>query len=405
MQSLLSHLECSECEAQYDADQLWTVCPGCGGVLLARYHLAPGAVPREAAGGDPVSRQPAGRKGGADGMWRWRAVLPIRDARHITSLGEGDTPLLHVPRLGESLGLPALYIKAESLNPTGTFKARGLAMAVSRAVELGVSAFVMPTAGNAGGALAAYAARAGRPAHIFMPKDAPPVNVAECRVMGAQVTLVNGLIGDAARLAAEAAEEHGWFNVATLREPYRVEGKKTMGYELARDFDWVLPDVIIYPTGGGTGLIGMWKAFDEMTRLGWLDARRPRMVSVQASACAPIVRAFKAGEQRAQPWEEPHTIAAGLRVPSTIGDRLILRALYASEGMAVAVDDLDIMMAQRRLAALEGLFASPESAATLAALDQLVVGGWVKPHERVVLFDTGAGMKYTHLLPADEDTP
>ena len=386
MKSRLSHLECSACGDPLDADQLQTVCPRCGGALLARYDLKPGAA----------SKAEVASRGG--GLWRWRELLPVRDEAHIVSLGEGDTPLLPAPRLGESLGLSALYIKAESFNPTGSFKARGLAVAVSRAVELGARTFVIPSAGNAGGALAAYAARAGRPAYIYMPEDAPPVNVAECRIMDAHVTLVEGLIGDAARCAAEAAEDQGWFNVATLREPYRVEGKKTMGFELARDFGWALPDVIVYPTGGGTGLIGMWKAFDEMERLGWIDARRPRMVAAQASGCAPIVQAFKAGADRAQPWEDAKTIASGLRVPATIGDRLILRVLYESKGIAVAVDDLDIVMAQRRLAALEGVFGSPESAATLAALDQLVVAGWVRPNERVVLFDTGAGIKYTHLL-------
>ncbi len=386
MESLLSHLECSECRERLDADQWWATCPRCGGVLLARYDLAPGAASREAV---------EARSGG---LWRWRELLPVRDERCIVSLGEGGTPLLPAPRLGESLGLSALYVKEEGLNPTGTFKARGLAVAVSRAVELGAPAFVMPSAGNAGGALAAYAARAGKLAHIYMPKDAPPANVAECRIMGAEVTLVDGLIGDAGRLASQAAKENGWFDVATLNQPYRIEGKKTMGFELALDCGWKLPDVIIYPTGGGTGLIGMWKAFDEMERLGWLDGPRPRMVSVQASGCAPIVRAFKSRASRAQPWEDAHTIAAGLRVPSTIGDRLILRALYESRGAAVAVDDLDIVMAQRRMAALEGVFTAPEGAATLAALDQLVMGGWLKPDERVVLFSTGLGLKYTHLL-------
>jgi threonine synthase len=390
MQSLLSHLECSECGEQFAADTLWNLCPKCGKPLLARYNLKPGAVTRD----DVAAR--AGR------MWRWRELLPVRDEKHIVNLGEGGTPLLHAPRLGESLGLSALYVKDEGGNPTGTFKARGLAVAVSRAVELGAEEFVMPSAGNAGGALAAYAARAGKAAHIFMPCDAPPVNVAECEVMGGKVTLVDGLIGDAGRLAAAAAQEHGWFNLSTLREPYRIEGKKTMGFELALEFGWELPDVIIYPTGGGTGLIGMWKAFAEMERLGWLGARRPRMVCAQASQCAPLVRAFRTGAERAVPWEDAQTIVPGLRVPSTIGDRLILRALRESGGTAVAVDDLDIMMAQRRLAALEGVFAAPEGAATLAALDQLVVGGWVKPDERVVLFNTGTGLKYTHMLRDDE---
>lgn len=310
------------------------------------------------------------------------------------TLGEGDTPLLPLSHLGKIYSLPHLYVKDESLNPTGSFKARGLVVAVARAVELGVRAFVIPTAGNAGGALAAYAARAGVRAHVYMPADAPRVNQAEVQITGASLHLVDGLIGDAAREASQSVEKEGWFDVSTFKEPYRLEGKKTMGYELAEDFHWELPEVILYPTGGGTGLVGMWKAFDELEALGWIGKARPRMVSVQAAGCAPIVKAFQEGASRSQTWEGAHTIAAGLRVPSAFADRQILQALRISQGNAVAVSDAQILAAQRELAVQEGLFAAPEGAATLAALRLLVEKGWVRPDERVVLFNTGSGLKY-----------
>jgi len=290
--------------------------------------------------------------------------------------------------------MPHLYIKEEGVNPTGSFKARGLCMAISRAWELGVEEVVIPSAGNAAGAMSAYAARAGMKAHVFMPVDVPLPFRQECQALGATVTLVEGLITDCGREAKKGVEEHGWFAVSTLKEPYRLEGKKTMGYELAEQFEWQLPDVIIYPTGGGTGLIGMWKAFAELGELGWIDDHRPRMVVVQAEGCAPIPRAFDAGEEFATHWEGAHTIAAGLRVPSAVGDFLMLRALRESNGTAVTVSDEALVDAQMRMSSLEGVFACPEGGAVLAALEKLLAAGWVSPDERIVLFNTGTGLKY-----------
>jgi threonine synthase len=324
-------------------------------------------------------------------MWRWAELLPVRDPACRLTLGEGDTPLLRLERSARALGFDQLYLKDESLNPTGSFKARGLAAAVSKAVELGLGAFVIPTAGNAGGALAAYAALAGAEAHVFMPQDAPRVNQVEVRAAGADLRLVDGLINDAARLAAQEAAGAGWFDLSTFKEPYRVEGKKIMGYELAEAFGWRLPDVILYPTGGGTGLVGMWKAFTELETLGWIDSRRPRMISVQAEGCAPVARAFHSGSPRAEAWQNASTIAAGLRVPALFADRLILRALRESGGAAVTVSDAEILAAQQQLAREEGILAAPEGAATLAALPQL--RGLIRADESVVLFNTGSGLK------------
>lgn len=326
-------------------------------------------------------------------MWRWRELMPVRDVAHIVTLGEGGTPLFHVPRLGAQLGLARLYIKDEGHNPTGTFKARGLGAAVSRAVELGVTGFVVPTAGNAGGALAAYAARAGLPAHVFMPTDAPPSNQNEVKMAGAHLHLVQGLISDAGRASAALAKESGLFDVSTLKEPYRLEGKKTMGYEIALDMGWKLPDVILYPTGGGTGLIGIWKAFDEMEQLGWIGSSRPRMVCVQAAGCAPMVRAFEAGHDSCEFFAGAQTIAAGLRVPKPLGDRLILRAVRQSHGTAVAVTDDEMIAARAQIAAAEGIQACLEGSATIAALLKLLASGWVKPDECVVCLNTGTGLK------------
>ena len=383
----LTHLECSLCGKEYDADELQHLCPDCGRPLLARYELdAVGALGRDGA----VGREPT--------MWRYRAVLPVQDEGAITSLGEGFTPLLHARRLGAELGLAQLYIKDESLNPTGSFKARGLAVAIARARELGVREVVIPSAGNAAGAMCAYAARAGLRAHVFMPSDVPAPFLLECEALGAEVTLVNGLITDCGRAAREGAAEHGWFDLSTLKEPYRLEGKKTMGYELAEQFGWELPDVILYPTGGGTGLIGMWKAFREMAELGWIGDHRPRMVTVQSTGCAPIVRAFHAGEEFATPWEGAQTVAAGLRVPAAVGDFMMLRTLRESAGTAVAVSDEALVNAQLRIARLEGTFACPEGGATLAALENLLAEGWISPGERIVLFNTGSGLKYPEAL-------
>ena len=384
MMSALSHLECPECGEKHDAGRVHTFCQTCNSPLLARYDLE--AV-RRGVRKEELSRRPRG-------MWRWRELLPVRDEASVVSLGEGDSPLLRARRLGEAIGLRGLFIKDESGQPTGTFKARGLAAAVSKARELGLREFVIPTAGNAGGALAAYAARAGLPAHVFMPADAPAANAAEVRATGAELHLVNGLIGEAGRMAGEAAREHGWFDVSTFKEPYRLEGKKTMGLELAEGFDWKLPEIILYPTGGGTGLVGMWKAFRELEWLGWLQAGLPRMVSIQSAGCAPIVRAFEAGAEKAEAWQDACTMAPGLRVPQPFGDRLILRVLYESKGTAVAVSDDEMLSAQKRMAALEGIFAAPEGAATLAGAIKLLECGWLDPGASIVLYNTGTGLKY-----------
>ncbi len=376
----LSHLECSLCGKHLAADGPATLCPDCERPLLARYDLAAvkSGWDRDALPGREAT------------MWRYLEVLPVGDRESAISLGEGYTPLLHAGQLGSSLGLLHLYIKDEGVNPTGSFKARGLCMAVSRAHELGISEVVIPSAGNAAGAMAAYAARAGMRSHVFMPTDVPFPFQQECRAYGASVTLVDGLITDCGREAKKGVEQHGWFAVSTLKEPYRLEGKKTMGYELAEQFGWTLPDVIIYPTGGGTGLIGMWKAFNELEQLGWINSKRPRMVAVQTEGCAPIPRAFHAGEAFATPWENAQTVAAGLRVPAAVGDFLMLRALRESQGTAVTVSDEALVEAQLRMSRLEGLFACPEGGATLAALEQLVADRWIQPGERIVLFNTAA---------------
>jgi len=369
----------------YAPTALMNLC-SCGAPLLARYRLeAAAALDRERLEGHT--------------LWRYHAMLPVQSPAGVVSLGEGMTPLLRAQRLGKGLGLHHLYIKDESLNPTGSFKARGLALAIARAAELGVTRVAIPSAGNAGGATAAYAARAGLEAYVFMPRDVPRAFIVECQINGAHVELVDGLITDAGRRVAAGRDEHGWFDLSTLKEPYRVEGKKTMGYELAEQFDWELPQVIIYPTGGGTGLIGMWKSFDEMEALGWIDSHRPRMVSVQAAGCAPIVRAFESGATRAEPWPNAATMAAGLRVPSAVGDALMLRALRDSEGTAVAVSEEEILWGVKAIGQSEGLFVCPEGGAALAGLRRLVEQGWIDREERVVLFNTGSGLKYLDALP------
>jgi threonine synthase len=329
------------------------------------------------------------------GMWRWHELLPVEDPQNVVFLGEGDTALLNLPNLGAELGLANLFVKDESTNPTGSFKARGLAAAVSRAKELGIQKVIIPTAGNAGGAMAAYAARAKIQAVIYMPKDTPRANLEESRMAGAEVVLVDGLISDAAGMAGEKARAEGWFDLSTFKEPYRAEGKKIMGYELAEAFDWTLPDVIIYPTGGGTGLVGMWKAFAELESLGWLEnTKRPRMVAVQADGCAPVIKAFESGTLFCDFWTNANTLASGLRVPKSFADALILRDLRESSGTAVAVSDQSILEAQSQLGRQEGIFAAPEGAATLAALKILIEKKWIGPEERIVLFNTGSGLKY-----------
>lgn len=382
--STLTGLQCPECGEEFEADVVQTVCESCDSPLFARYDLAQTA---RALSRERVSARPAG-------LWRWAELLPVRDPGKRFTLGEGDTPLLPLRRIGERLGLKRLYVKDEGVNPTGTFKARGMAVALSRAIELGTEEAVTPTAGNAGGALANYAARAGIPAHIYMPRDAPASNQAEVLAAGSDLQLVEGTIEDAGREAAAEASSRGWTNFSTFREPYRVEGKKTMGLELADDFGWELPEVVIYPTGGGTGLVGMWKAFEELEELGWVDSRRPRMVSVQSEACAPIVDAMRSGADRVVAAKSDPTRAPGLRVAKPYADRLILRAIRESGGSAVAVSEEQIAASEAELARAEGIFACPEGAATLAGLEKLVQSGEVEPDERVVLFNTGTGLKY-----------
>jgi threonine synthase len=387
MMSFLTHLECGLCGTVQDAERLWNLCPECGKPLLARYDL-------EAAGQD-LTREKIARRGA--NLWRYRELLPVRNPRFVLCLGEGWTPLVHANRLGQAVGFEHLYIKDEGLNPTASFKARGLGVAMSRAHELGVEAVSIPSAGNAAGAMSAYAALAGMESHVFMPQDVPPLFVAECRALGAEVTLVDGLITDCGRVAAEEVRRFGRFDMSTLKEPYRIEGKKTMGYELAEQMGWTLPDVIVYPTGGGTGLIGMWKAFDEMEKLGWIGPERPRMVTVQSEGCAPMVRAFHEGEAFATPWQGARTIADGLRVPAAVGDFLILRALRESQGTAVAVPDEEFIGAANLIGCTQGIFACPEGGATLAAFQHLRSQGWIGDDEKVVLFNTGSGLKYAHL--------
>jgi threonine synthase len=363
---------------------LLNLCVECGKPLLVRYDL-------ERAARSLTKESLRGRR--AD-LWRYREVLPVERGENIVSLGEGWTPLLRAERLGARLGLRQLYIKDESQNPTQSFKARGMTTAVSMALELGAQKLAVPSAGNAAGALAAYAARAGLEAHIFMPQDTPRANVVECEQTGARVTLMDGLITDCGAEINRRKEAEGWFDVSTLKEPYRLEGKKTLGYELAEQLDWHLPDVIVYPTGGGTGLIGMWKAFDEMEAMNLIGGKRPRMVTVQASGCAPIVEAFKAGKPFADEFPNAATVASGLRVPRAIGDFLILKALRDSGGAAVAVTDEELIAATREIGASEGLFVAPEGAACLPALRKLLAAGEIKVDEEVVLFNTGAGVKY-----------
>jgi threonine synthase len=383
--STLSHLEGALSGERYPADELIGLDPADGRPLLARYDI-------EKAARTLTDASLAERRTG--GMWRWAELLPVRDRRHVVYLGEGDTPLLAQPRLGEALGVPRLVTKAEGLNPTGSFKARGMAAAVSRAVELGATSFIAPSAGNAAGALAAYGAAAGARVTVLTPVDATPVNQQEVLAMGARLILVRGLISDCGKISAALAGRIGAFDVSTLKEPYRVEGKKTMGFELAEQRGWRLPDVIVYPTGGGTGLVGMWKAFEELEALGLIGPERPRMVSVQSEGCAPIVRAFEAGERFAEPWKDARTRASGIRVPSAVGDFLILAALRESGGTAVAVGEESISEMQKFAGRMGVGYVSPESAAALAAVPVLRERGDVDTDDEVVVFDCGIGQKY-----------
>jgi len=379
-------LECSACGKKYDASVEQHLCT-CGRPLLARYDLRRAAATLTLENLQQRSRT----------LWRYAEVLPNDDP---VSLGEGMTALVHAKRLGASMrsgqgGLQRLFIKDEGLNPTGSFKARGMTAAVTRAKQLGAKTLAAPTAGNAGGALAAYAAAAGLPAVIVMPADTPAANVMECQAFGAKVVKLNGLISDCGKYVTEHKDREGWYDVSTLKEPYRIEGKKTMGYELWEQFAGKLPDVILYPTGGGVGLIGMCKAFDEMQEMGWIGAERPRMVAVQAEGCAPIVKAWEAHQNSAEFFPNAATIASGLRVPGPLGDLLILSMLRQTKGTALTVTDEEMLKAGRELASLEGIFAAPEGAATVIAARKLAASGWIKPHESVVLFNTGTGYKYT----------
>lgn len=388
----LTHLECSACGVRYEWSSLQNLCTACHKPLFPRYDLA--------AIGQVFTREALSTR--EKSLWRYREVLPLpADAEPVT-LGEGGTPLLQATRFGATLGLTSLGVKDESQNPTQSFKARGMAVAVSMAKHLGAKKLAVPTAGNAGGALAAYAARAGLEAHIFMPRDTPRANMIECRELGAHVTLIDGLITDCGAEIAKRRSAEGWFDMSTLKEPYRVEGKKTLGYELAEQLNWELPDVVLYPTGGGTGLIGMWKAFDEMEALGWIGPARPRMFSVQASGCAPIVRAFEAGETAAAEFPNAHTCASGLRVPKAVGDFLMLRILRESGGGAVTIDDEEMIRITREVGAMEGMFVAPEGAACFAALKSLCADGTIEPNERVVIFNTGSGIKYLECYEGQE---
>lgn len=385
--SALTHLECSNCKKKWPHHVLQNLCPSCEKPLLARYDLQKAKK----------TLTPEALSSRVRSMWRYAEVMPPDEP---VTLGEGMTPVLHAKRLGDQLGLKRLYVKDEGLNPTGSFKARGLSAAVTRARALGAKALATPTAGNAGGALAGYAAKAGIPAVIVMPADTPHANVQECMAFGADVRKLNGLISDCGKYVAEHKAREEWFEVTTLKEPYRIEGKKTMGYELWEQFDHKLPDVVIYPTGGGVGLVGMCKAFDEMQEMGWIGGERPRMVSVQASGCAPVVAAFEKHAAASEFWKDAATLASGLRVPKAIGDFIILRDIYSTHGTAVAASDGEMFAAGRRLASLEGIFAAPEGAATVVAAQKLAQQGWIKPEESVVLFNTGTGYKYSEAWDA-----
>jgi len=387
MKSYLSHLECTGCGKSHSHAQAIRICPDCGKVLFARYDLVSLKVELEPS----FFQRRVGK------MWRFYELLPVIEQGNVVSLGEGGTPLLHLHNLGKCLSLKNLYLKDEGMNPTGTFKARGLSVAVSKAKEVGQMRVSMPN-GNAGAAMAAYAARGGLKSHVFMHKNSLVANQKEIKIVGSNLTLVGGPLGEPGRIAQEKAEEEGLFDLSTLREPYRVEGKKTMALEIAMDLGWRAPDVIIYPTGGGTGIVGMWKAFQELQELGWIDTAQPRFIAVQPEGCQPIVKAFKEGSQRAEPWLNASTIAYGLLVPSPFGDYIILRVLRETGGAALAVTDSEIVAAIRELAASEGVFACPEGAASLAGLKRLLRQGYFNEDETIVLMNTGSGLKYLDLM-------
>ncbi|HYK60450.1 MAG TPA: threonine synthase [Bryobacteraceae bacterium] len=383
----LTHVECSRCGRRYEPGKLLGLCE-CGGPLLARYDLRKLCAQWSR---DSICHAAAT-------MWRYAPALPVSDPAYIVSLGEGMTPLVPARRLGAKFGAPDVWIKDDGVNPTGTFKARGMSCALSMCVELGVKKVAVPSAGNAAGAAAAYAGAAGIEAHIFMPRDVPRANYIECRAAGARVTLVDGLISDCARIVGERKQAEGWFDLSTLKEPYRIEGKKTMGYELAEQFDWRLPDAILYPCGGGVGLIGMWKAFGEMEALGWVSSQRPKMIAVQAAGCQPIVRAFEEGKPSSDFYSNAQTLASGLRVPKALGDSLALEAVRSSGGTAIAVSDDEILDGVAELAASEGVFVAPEGGACIAACKRLFGSGFFSANDRVVIYNTGSGLKYLDVL-------
>ena len=388
MRSYLTNLECTYCDAEYSADEPNRLCAECGKVLYPRYDL-------EGAASAPVRDMLRDRPAN---MWRYFEVMPVRDPANVVTLGEGFTPIFKAERFGPEMGCSNLYIKDEGVNPTASFKARGLSAAVSKAKELGIGKITMPSAGNAAGAMTAYAAKAGIESYVFMPKDAPESNRKEVVITGGELNLIDGLISDAGVLSRARAAEEGLFDVSTLQEPYRVEGKKTMGYEIAEQSGWTLPDAIIYPTGGGTGMVGMWKAFAEMEAMGWIGSQRPKMFAVQAEGCAPMVRAFEQGTEFAEPWEDAHTIAPGIRVPGGIGDYLILSAIRESGGGALTVSDGEILDYMGRVARSEGMFICPEGAATAAALEKLLADGRLVPEEKILLLNTGSGLKNLDLV-------
>ncbi|MGZ3458724.1 MAG: threonine synthase [Archangium sp.] len=387
--SFLSHLECSRCHKTHDADRVQNLCD-CGGPLLVRYDLKAAAR----------AVRPADLAGRISSLWRYRELLPVRDSKNIVTLGEGMTPLLPLPRLGAELGLRDLWLKDEGLNPTASFKARGAATGVSRAKELGITALAMPTNGNAGGAWASYGARAGMSVTLVMPTDAPAMSVLEATAVGAHAYMVRGQITDAGAIVARSAKAHGWFEAATLKEPYRIEGKKTMGYEIAEQLAWSLPDVILYPTGGGVGIIGIYKALLEMRELGWLpeNVRFPKLVAVQAEGCQPIVKAFREGKDVSEKWENASTVAQGIRVPKALGDFLVLQAVRETAGTCVAVPDADTRWGLERISRTEGAFICPEGAALVGAARLLLREGWLDPGQRVLLLNTGAGIKYPDVM-------
>ena len=384
MKSYAEYLECTNCHKEYDYVNPYRTCQECGKVLYVKYDM-------EKARKNFDRNSLVGR---VSSMWRYYEMMPIKDESNIVSLGEGMTPLLKADNLGKALNCSDIYIKDEGCNPTGSFKARGLSAAVSRAKELGVTKLTMPSAGNAGGALSLYCARGNLEANVFMPKDAPIANKRESSDAGAKLTLIDGLISDAGKISREQAQEKGLFDVSTLQEPYRAEGKKTMGYEIAEQLQWDTPDVIIYPTGGGTGLIGIWKAFQEKQELGWIDKPKTRMIAVQSEGCAPIVKAYQSGALNAEMWNDAKTFAAGIRVPSAIGDYLILEAIRKSSGTALTVTDMEMMECISIMASNEGIYPAPEGAATLAALKLLLASNEVKPEEKIVLMNTGNAYKY-----------